>query len=92
MKRRIRTDQTNTIDQHLLGEIRDQLVALPLAKELKHQDVETAKRLRRELDELHERVERQAAVQKLLSRAAGIDADALSDDELALLVELGAKS
>lgn len=88
--RAIRTDNTNTIDQHLLAEIRDHLIALPLAKELKHQDVETAKKLRREMDELHDRLEHQAAVIKLLSRAAGLDPEALSEDELALLTETGA--
>lgn len=86
----IRTDRTRTTDQHLLAEIRDHLVALPLAKELKHQDVETAKRLRRELDDLHDRLEHQAAVITLLQRAAGIDAEALTEDELALLTDAGA--
>jgi hypothetical protein len=90
--RPIRTDRTNTVDQHLLAEIRDHLIALPLANELKHQDVETAKRLRREIDELHDKIEHQASVIKLLQRAAGIDAEALTDEELDLLTELGARA
>ena len=88
--RKIRTDNTNTIVQHLLAEIRDHLVALPLAKELKHQDVETAKRLRGELDDLHDTIEHQEAVIHLLQRVTGVDAEMLSEDELALLVETGA--
>jgi hypothetical protein len=88
--RPIRTDQTRSVDQHLLAEIRDHLIALPLAKELKHQDVETAKALRRELDDLRDMLDHQEAVIRLLSRATGIDAEALSDDELALLTETGA--
>jgi hypothetical protein len=86
----IRTDRVRTVGDHLLAEIRDHLVALPLAKELKHQDVEAAKRLRREIDDLHERLEHQEAVIRLLQRAAGIDAEALNEDELALLTEAGA--
>ena len=86
----IRTDNTRTADQHLLAEIRDHLIALPLAKELKHQDVETAKRLRKELDDLHDTIAHQAAVIVLLERVTGIDANALSEDELALLTETGA--
>jgi hypothetical protein len=88
--RPIRTDRTNTIDQHLLAEIRDHLVALPLAKELKHQDVEAAKQLRRELDDLHDTIAHQAAVLRLLERATGLSAAALSEDELELLTEAGA--
>ena len=87
---KIRTDRTRTTDQHLLAEIRDHLIALPLANELKHQDVETAKKLRRELDDLHATIEHQAAVIRLLQRRTGIDAEALSEDELDLLVETGA--
>ena len=86
-----RITRANTNDQALLMEIRDHIEALPLAKELKHQDVETAKRLRRELDELHATIEHQGAVIRLLSRAAGIDPEALSEDELGLLAEAGAQ-
>lgn len=86
----MRKQRYQTTDQRLLAEIRDHLVALPLAKELKHHDVETAKKLRRELDDLHDTIEHQAAVIKLLSRVAGIDPDALNEDELALLTETGA--
>lgn len=95
MKRRFArwpSHRTNTIDQRLLAEIRDGLEALPLAKELKHHDVETAKKLRRELEQLHERIEHLESVNRLLQRAAGIDAEVLSEDELELLTELGARS
>lgn len=85
-----RTRRANTLDQRLLIEIRDHLEALPLAKELKHHDVETAKKLRRELDDLHDQIDHLTAVNRLLSRAAGLDPDALSEDELALLTEAGA--
>ena len=84
--RTTRTERTNTIDQRLLGEIRDHLVALPLAKELKHQDVETAKRLRKELDYLHDTIEHQDAVIRLLQRVTGVDAEKLNEEELSLLV------
>lgn len=87
---RIRTDRTRTVDQHLLAEIRDHLEALPLAKELSHQDIEAAKKLRRELDDLHERIEYQDRVIRLLGRATGVNAEALSEDEMGLLVDAGA--
>lgn len=93
MKRRLTrwpTHRTNTIDQQLLAEIRDLIEALPLASELRHHDVETAKKLRRELEGLHEQIEHQRAVIQLLQRATGIDAEALSEEELELLTDLGA--
>lgn len=88
--RKILTNRTNTIDQHLLAEIRDHMVALPLANELKHQDVAAAKRLRDELDELHAMIAHQATVITLLERVAGLDSNALSEDELLILTETGA--
>lgn len=82
--------RTNTIDQHLLAEIRDQIEALPLASTLSYMKVEEAKALRRELQDLHGRLEHQAAVIKLLQRAAGIDIEKLNEEELALLADVGA--
>jgi hypothetical protein len=89
---KVRTDHVATTDQHLLAEIRDHLVALPLANELKHQDVETAKKLRAEMDDLYDRIAHQGAIIRLLQRVTGVDAEQLSEDELALLVETGAMS
>ncbi|HEY7620308.1 MAG TPA: hypothetical protein VH834_11075 [Solirubrobacteraceae bacterium] len=82
--RRIKTERTNTIDQHLLAEIRDELEALPLARAL-HSDVDLAKALRRELDDLDTRLGHIEAVCRLLARATGVAPDALDEDELALL-------
>jgi hypothetical protein len=87
---RIKTSRTNTIDQHLLAEIRDELQALPLARELSRVDIEDAKALRRELDALDTRLQHLEAVCRLLARATGVDPEALDEDELALLTEAGA--
>jgi hypothetical protein len=87
--KRFPTERTNTIDQHLLAEIRDELQALPLARELRS-DVGAAKALRHEFDELRLRLERVEQVQRLLARVTGLDPESLTEDELALLADAGA--
>jgi hypothetical protein len=86
---RFKTENTNTIDQHLLAEIRDELEAGPLARELRS-DVDLAKALRREIDDLGTRLDHVENVNRLLARAVGVDPEALSEDELELLAEGGA--
>jgi hypothetical protein len=85
-----RITRGNTIAQRLLMEIRDELEALPLAAELKRSDIDQARALRVELDELAARLERVEHVQRLLARATGIDPEELTEDELGLLTEAGA--
>jgi metal-dependent amidase/aminoacylase/carboxypeptidase family protein len=87
---RVKDGQLYTTDQRLLGEIRDHLVALPLAKELKHQDVETAKKLRRELDDIDARVSKMIGLTTLLLRIQGVHPDKLNEDEIHLLADVEA--
>lgn len=89
---RWRITKARTIDQQLLIDIRDHLEAIPLANELRHHDVETAKKLRRELDALHETIQRQKQEIQLLARKTGLDPTVLSDEELDLLTEVGASA
>jgi hypothetical protein len=72
-----------TTDQRLLMEIRDHLEALPLAVSLK--DVEKAKKMRQEIDQLDAKLARVTGLTTLLLRLNGVDATKLSDDEIALL-------
>ena len=86
--RAIRTDQTNSIDQHLLAEIRDELRARPLAGEFKRSDIDLAKKLFAAQDELEHKLARVEGLCTLLLRATvKIDASRLDPETLALLTE-----
>lgn len=88
--RRVRSENAATIDQRLLAEIRDEVRALPLANQLRRADVEQAKALVTEIQDIHDRLNRIEQMQTLLLRVRGIDAEALSEDEWALLGDSGA--
>ena len=88
--RPIRTDNTNTIDQHLLAEIRDELRARPLAYDIGKSEIDLARKILAQQDELDAKISRLAGLTQFLLRTQGIDGAALSDDEIDLLVDVGA--
>lgn len=89
-RRPIRTENTRSIDQHLLAEIRDELCARPLAHDIGKAEMDLAKKILAQQDALDAKIARLAGLTQLLLRVQGIDGDALSEDEIELLVEVGA--